>query len=230
MRLVRRRRRGRRRLPRLRAGRRAARGFCRLEHVVPWGDQGRALERRGAAERPPRRRPLQLLPLRRLARRGPRAARPPPRGAPDRATHFARSTTWSSGRRRAAAGGNAALEHLTGLCPPSVLAPSSSVVACRGPRSRLAPSRTCARCISRLPTRFRPLHSRELFEQRRDLLGRSICGAWPAPSMISVWTPGTSRVALDGLLGVDDLVLGAEDHHQRHGRAREALVERQLLA
>ena len=75
--------------------------FCRLEHVVPWAIQGAHWEAGEPLEPPGDRRRPRLRPLRRRAGRRARACSSATGASTGSPTASARSTTCSSGRRRA---------------------------------------------------------------------------------------------------------------------------------
>ena len=70
-----------------------------------------------------------------------------------------------------------------------------------------------------------PASAANSLDQARGLLGLSTFGEWPAPSTSAIRAPGTPG-RRPGARRIVDLVLGAEDRHQRHGQRAHALVER----
>ena len=217
------------------AGERAA-SFCRLEHVVPWamtgphwrrGRPGRAARgRRGRAA---------VLALRGRARRGPRAARPPPRRPPDRRRLLLGRPPGRLGegggplavggtrRRRARRDGRFPSSQRTFFTRRGWGAPAPSAGAIR--RRGLRPT-FLGGCSTELVARF----GGELRDQRRGLhrlldVGRVAGAADPRRAR-----PGHGGVGLKRGVDVVDLVLGAEDHHQRDRGGPHPGVERRLAS
>ena len=147
----------------------------------------------------------------------PRAARPPPRRPPDRRRLLLRRPPGrlGEGRRPLAVGAprasepRRALGARTGSYPPPRLRPD-------------VPRRVLAGLVAGV--------GGELEISAAVCSGFSTLGEWPAPAIRRRAHAGHGGVGLERGVGVVDLVLGAEDHHQRHGGGPHPGVERRLVA